>query len=132
MSVHAAAWNVPPFKAGQSVHLDITWSGDEGPIDLIGAWCACTFRRSYRDDPIFTLSSTGGGVVLGQEGGNILIMIPPEATAMLNDTDRQQRGVFDVKVILGSGLVDFPIADGRWYCDPTSTVETPDEGGGSP
>jgi hypothetical protein len=118
-------WDVPEFKAGQSVAFDITWNDDAGPIDLTASWAACTFRSDYGKPEIFTVTSTDGDIVLGSGERNIVVSIPPEKSALLNSGNKQTRGVFDVKVVSPSGSVDFPVGDGRWYCNPTSTTGTP-------
>lgn len=117
-------WDVPDFKAGQTVVLDIEWSNNDGPVPLSGSWCACTFRDEYGGTEFFTVTSDEGDIVLG-ESGAIKITIPSSSTLLLNTGSRKTNGVFDVKVILADGSVDFPIGDGRWACRPSSTVMEP-------
>lgn len=114
------------MKAGQTVVLDITWTGDEGPLDMTNAWVAATFRSEYGGTELFTVSSTTGEITFGIETGQIIIRIPTTHTALLNTGEKQTKGVFDVKAILGTEETDFPIWDGRWYCDPVSTTSAPE------
>ena len=114
-------------KAGASLLLDITWTGDEGPLGLEGAWVAATFRPEYGKPELFTVSSDDAEISFGYETGQIFIRIPPEKTLLLNpDGSRPTKGVFDVKCVLGTLETDYPIWDGRWTCDPRSTEVNPD------
>lgn len=125
-------WDVPVFKAGQTVILDITCYGDDGEKqNLTNGWAGCTFRSEYGGAELFSVDSDGDDVVIDELNGNIRITLAPTNTKSLNATSKQTRGVFDVKVVLGSD-VDYPVSDGRWYCNPSSTVHNPDEEGSVP
>jgi hypothetical protein len=120
-------WDVPAFKAGQTVILDITCYDNDGEKqNLTNGWVGCTFRSEYGGAEIFSVDSDEGDVVLDELNGNIRINVSAENSRLLNTTGKQTRGVFDVKVVLGSD-VDYPVSDGRWYCNPSSTVHDPAE-----
>ena len=120
-------WDVPAFKAGQTVILDITCYDNDGEKqNLTNGWAGCTFQSEYGGAEIFSVDSDKGDVVLDELNGNIRINVSAENSRLLNTTGKQTRGVFDVKVVLGSD-VDYPVSDGRWYCNPSSTVHDPAE-----
>ena len=118
--------DLSPFKAGQTLVLVATWTNeDDGEAVLLdGAWAACTFRNTYCSDPIVTVTSDDGDIVFGEDGV-ITITVSEDNTNLLNTTCRIVKGIFDLKVVLDDGTVDFPIPDGRWVCYPSSTVAEP-------
>lgn len=117
-------WSLPPFKAGQSIIMDITVMDGDDPLQLVNAWAACTFRDRYGGTEFFTVDSDGSGIVISPLTGLIHIEISPSQTLLLNSTGIQTKGVFDVKLIIPP-FTDYPVYDGRWVCYPSSTIVEP-------
>ena len=99
---------------GANWSLSLTWKDDTGtPINLTGYTARMQIRKSYEaSDTKLSLTSAGGGIVLGGVAGTIVISATKTQTSDIaldylslfwNDDKQAQRMVYDIEVETSGG-----------------------------
>lgn len=107
------------IKSGQTFPLQIIWN-EATPLLLTDSIVQMDFREYHGGPILASVRSIWGEIMVEPSERSITIYIPAEKTAMLGG-DTVKRGVFDVKVVLSNGFIDYPI-DGTYRCYPRVTV----------
>lgn len=104
MTVQPASINFRLYQ-GATFSEPVTLKDSSGnPIDLTGCSARLQARRDIADpDPVFSLDSTSGGIVLGGAAGTVTLAKPSSATAALSIDLEGEMWVHDI-------LLTFPDA----------------------
>lgn len=95
----------------------LTWSIDDVPVDLTGYTARMQARVNYGAacDPIFTITTENGGIILDDEG-NIDLLLEPEDT----ETIVAREYLYDLE--LNSGTEIYRIVEGKFIVTPEVTL----------
>ena len=90
-----------PIKIDQggTWNLSLTYKINSTPVNLTGFTASMMVRKNYTDaNPILTLTTENGGIVLGGSAGTINITASATATAAMPPGS----GVYDLELYTGS------------------------------
>lgn len=101
MTIDAGQHDIAIYK-GATFSKVITWKADDTPVNLTGYTARMQVREAIDSiDPFITLTTENGGIALGGTAGTITLTIAAATTAGYTPL----RGVYDLELISGSGIV---------------------------
>lgn len=104
MTVQPASVNFRLYQGATFSEPVTLKDGSGNPIDLTGCTARLQARRDISDAAaVFSLDSTGGGIVLGGTAGTVTLVVPPSTTAALSIEWEGEMWVHDL-------LLSFPDA----------------------
>lgn len=83
----AATYNFTIEQGATLIRRFVWRDKNQQPINLIGCTAKMQLRESYDKTPILSLTTEGGGIVIGGADGTVLIKIEATATAQLSFTE---------------------------------------------
>ncbi len=92
------------FKVLQGATFEetITWSDENGPVNLTGYTARMQAREEYESATAFIDLTTGnGGITLGGAAGTIVLLLSATATAAIT----AEHGYYDLELVSASGRV---------------------------
>ena len=108
------------IKAGETFTLGVTWNETTEEL-LTGASAQMDFREDYGQPVLASISSVDEEIVIVPADLGINVYMPAAKTLLISGDDVQE-GVYDLKVVLSNGFIDYPI-EGRYRCRPSATLE---------
>jgi hypothetical protein len=116
--MNAGVYNII-IEQGATFELNLEWEFDDGsPVDLTGYQGArMQVRKNFRSlDPVLSLTSDDGDIVLGTTDGTISVKASPQATATIDIPC----GVYDLELVDPNGEV-VRLIQGQAYISPEVT-----------